>query len=509
MHTVLAPLRRPAALRGRAVAGVAGLAAGLLTGLAAASGTGGSTGGSTGGGTALTVVQAEFLADDMLQPLQVALPDTWVLRGRPTAGVGHYRVRFTLPAVVDVAWALQADRLSTAHEVRLNGQLVHGTLRIPPQAMRPVQTLIALPPHLLQAGDNQLDIAIEARVGGGLSALTLGPTIDLAAGFQRQLLRTVGLPQWLNVAGAAISLFMLLLWLKRRRETVLGSLGALGLLVSLRNVTYFEANAALPGPWAAWAGWLYMLAQLATTLLLGAFAMAFAERRPLAYRRALQATALLFPLLSLWALWADALQLARLWLYPWALLLNLFAAGLVAHAAWQRRIAAEIVLAASLTSVMAAGFHDYFLQQGRLSVMGTFWVPYAVPLLLAAFSALLLKRLLLERTRELQAANAAKTRFLAAASHDLRQPMVSIGLLVGLMHEQVVSGPLRRVVLRLQEATGAMEALLTRLLDLSRLQAGTVRSFAAPVLRPRKTRPPAWGWAWPSCNARPNCWARR
>ncbi len=444
---------------------------------------------------ALHLDQAEFIADGLATPLQVALPDTWVQRGQPAGGVGHYRMRFHMAAPVDAVWALRADRLSTAHEVRLNGQLMHGSLQTAPQARRPVQALIPLPPHLLIVGENRLDITIATGVNAGLSPVDIGPALDLAADFQRQQQLAVGLPQLLNVGGAGVALFMLLLWVRRRSETVLGSFGALGLLASLRNVAYFETGTVLP---TVWAGWLYMLAQLVTALLLGVFAMGHAERRPLWYRRMLAAVALLFPLLSAWALWADALQLARLWLYPLLIGLILPALGLVAQAAWRRRVATEAGLVAGLVGVLAAGVHDYLYQLGRLSVMGSFWMPYAVPLVLAAFSALLLKRLLLalegaermnttlerrvlERTRELQAANAAKTRFLAAASHDLRQPMVSIGLLVGLMSEQVTSGPLHRVVQRLQEATAAMEALLKRLLDLSRLQAGTVRVQRQPL----------------------------
>jgi signal transduction histidine kinase/CheY-like chemotaxis protein len=439
------------------------------------------------GGPGLRLDQAEFRADGGTGTRQVALPDTWVQRGQPAGGIGHYRLRFTLPAAVDTVWALHAQRLSTAHEVRLNGHLVHGSLQTAPQARRPIQALIPLPPKLLLAGENTLDIAVASGINAGLSALTLGPALDLATDFQRQQQRHVALPQMLNVAGAGIALFMLLLWSRRRSETVLGSFGALGLLASLRNVAYFETGTVLP---ALWASWLYMLAQLVTALLLGVFAMGFAGRRPWWYRQALLAVA--FPALSLWGVLADAVQVARLWLYPLLLLLILPALGLVAQVAWQRRVATEGGLVAGLAGVLVAGVHDYLYQLGHLSVMGSFWTPYAVPVVLAAFSALLLKRLLLalegaermnvtlerrvaERTRELQAANTAKTRFLAAASHDLRQPMVSIGLLVGLLSEQVRSGPLQRVVQRLQEATGAMEALLTRLLDLSRLQAGTVR----------------------------------
>ena len=39
-----------------------------------------------------------------------------------------------------------------------------------------------------------------------------------------------------------------------------------------------------------------------------------------------------------------------------------------------------------------------------------------------------------ERTRQLEAANQAKSRFVAAASHDLRQPLHALGLFVAQLH---------------------------------------------------------------------------
>ena len=444
-----------------------------------------------GGADAGTVfiTGAEFRAQGSPTFEPVPLPDTWTLRGQPPGGLGHYRLRFTLPAAVAVVWALEAERLSASHEVRLNGQLVHGALHATPPLKRAVHTLVALPPHLLREGENTLDIHIGAAVGGGLSALTLGPVETLEADFRRSQLRQVSLPQIANIAAGGVSLFMLLIWWRRRSEAAIGSFGALCLLASVRNYAYFVTASPLPSPWASW---LYMLAALLTTVLLGVFAMASAERRPAWYRRSLQATAVLFPLFSLWALSVDLLQTARLWLYPVLLVLAVPALALLVRAALRQRSLVGSALVASLAGVLVSGVHDYLLQQDRLSIMGAFWMPYAVPVTVATFSASLLRRLLtsleafermnatlerrvVERTRELQAANAAQTRFLAAASHDLRQPMVSIGLLVGLMDEQVGPGALRRVVQRLKEATGAMEGLLTRLLDLSRLQSGTVQ----------------------------------
>jgi CheY-like chemotaxis protein len=81
-----------------------------------------------------------------------------------------------------------------------------------------------------------------------------------------------------------------------------------------------------------------------------------------------------------------------------------------------------------------------------------------------------------ERTEALAAAHAAKSRFLAAASHDLRQPVVTIGLLVGLLREQITVPALRSMVIKVDEAVAAMESLLAGLLDLLRLESGAMRA---------------------------------
>jgi signal transduction histidine kinase len=79
-----------------------------------------------------------------------------------------------------------------------------------------------------------------------------------------------------------------------------------------------------------------------------------------------------------------------------------------------------------------------------------------------------------ERTADLESANAAKGHFLAAASHDLRQPMVAIGLITGLLRDRIKEPELHSLTSRLSEAVESMEDLLSRLLDLSRLEAGAI-----------------------------------
>ena len=438
----------------------------------------------------VTVTEAEF-SDGRLGPWRtVALPDTWALRGQAHSMRGTYRARFVLPAAPGSSWALRIDRLSSHHEVRLNGELVHGTLDRSDRLRRPMQAWIALPPTVLRSGSNELEITIDAGVRAGMSAWMLGPVSALEAGYAWSRYRQETLPQMLNAASAGVALFVLLLWWVRRSDVAMGSFAALSLLMSLRNQGYLAAGSPFP---SGMTDLFFFLAQVATPVLLGVFAMAFSGRSLPGYRSALLATATLLPLLAVWASWAGVLHQTRTWIYPWLLSLALPALALVLMAARARRSATELTLVGTIAVMLGVSLHDYLYQQGRTSIMDTYWVPYAVPLLLMAFAATQLQRLVAalaaveqtnqtleqrvaERTRELAAANSAKTRFLAAASHDLRQPMLSIGLLVGLLREQAQSPAMTRVVQRLSDATLAMEGLLKRLLDLSRLEASTARA---------------------------------
>jgi len=81
----------------------------------------------------------------------------------------------------------------------------------------------------------------------------------------------------------------------------------------------------------------------------------------------------------------------------------------------------------------------------------------------------------LERQKdELDRANAAKTRFLAAASHDLRQPMQALVLLVESLKERVRQPENQRLAEGIHATIESMSSLLNEILDISRLDAGTV-----------------------------------
>jgi two-component system CheB/CheR fusion protein len=81
--------------------------------------------------------------------------------------------------------------------------------------------------------------------------------------------------------------------------------------------------------------------------------------------------------------------------------------------------------------------------------------------------------------RQAQLANIAKSRFLAAASHDLRQPLQTLALLQGQLAKIVTGEAAAKLVARLDETLGAMSGMLNTLLDINRIEAGTVRAEMA------------------------------
>jgi signal transduction histidine kinase/CheY-like chemotaxis protein len=88
-----------------------------------------------------------------------------------------------------------------------------------------------------------------------------------------------------------------------------------------------------------------------------------------------------------------------------------------------------------------------------------------------------------ERTRQLEAANQAKSRFIAAASHDLRQPLHALGLFVAQLHGKLRTAERSQIVGRIEDALAAMNQLFSALLDISKLDAGatTVNVTVFPV----------------------------
>jgi two-component system, sensor histidine kinase len=99
----------------------------------------------------------------------------------------------------------------------------------------------------------------------------------------------------------------------------------------------------------------------------------------------------------------------------------------------------------------------------------------------------------LQRQKDIaERASLAKSTFLAAASHDLRQPVHALGLLAGALRGVAMAPEGSLLLDQIEASTNAMDGLFTALLDISRLDAGVVevhrRPFAVEALLNRICR---------------------
>jgi two-component system CheB/CheR fusion protein len=78
--------------------------------------------------------------------------------------------------------------------------------------------------------------------------------------------------------------------------------------------------------------------------------------------------------------------------------------------------------------------------------------------------------------RQADLATVAKSRFLAAASHDLRQPLQTIALLQALLARSVKDEKAQQLIARLDDTLSTMSGMLNALLDINQIEAGTIRA---------------------------------
>ena len=83
----------------------------------------------------------------------------------------------------------------------------------------------------------------------------------------------------------------------------------------------------------------------------------------------------------------------------------------------------------------------------------------------------------LERAKlSAEQANKAKSRFLAAASHDLRQPLQSLALLQGLLAQMAQGDGAQKLVARLDVTLESMSTMLNTLLDINHFETGMIEA---------------------------------
>lgn len=423
----------------------------------------------------------------------VSLPDDWRQLGIHPPAVYCYRAQLNLPTKPQEPWALRIDRLPGNHRISVNGQTLSTRHMEGEQitSMAPLPYLTELPAQVLQAGQN--DIAIDVRMNPfrkpGIAPMEAGILSEMRDDFDRTTLLTVDLPQMLNMSVAGMALFVLFAWRSRPRDVIFAYFGWMMLIMCGRNGLYFIETISWPTPVV---DWLFFATHSVTTYFQVLFGLAYSNTRISSNITPLRIMGFGVPVMGLLAMGTPYLDVLRLVAYPLMMAGGVWVVYKIIRTAWSRHWMEASAMTLGPFGTLVSMAHDYLFLTPYLDVTDLYWTPYFAPIIFLGFALTLMSKFIeamnlaermnitleervADRTRALEVANQSKTRFLAAASHDLRQPTAAIGLLVSLLRQKAREPEVKELTNMLDEAVTSMESLLVGLLDISRLDAGAVK----------------------------------
>lgn len=435
------------------------------------------------------------------------LPDEWKITRPQFTGTAWYRFRAEVPVVPAQMQALYLPRAGNRLTVFVNGRLVGSTAEPDGEPMntwkRPL--LFTIPPAALVAGENLIHVRLEGQAEhySGVSEAVFGPQTELRDAYWRRFaLQTIG-PVGLAAALGLLGIFFLILWSRRRDDDTYALFGAASIVWGVRNVLDVLYHLAIPQPhWEIAMTSLYFL----FVGLLCLFCLRFVGVRLPRYERLLRGAMIASPIL-LYALlpWVSVLTSSR---YILLGMLGFVVPPLyvVARKALLERSLGAVLI--TLAGAVAFGFGIYdWAAVGSPGMFDTVrLVPYAALFFTTAVGWMLAHRFLLAYQRieqmnvvldervaqksaellrnmeslaqakaEAEAANAAKSRFLAAASHDLRQPLHALGLFAAELASREMAPASQALAGRIGQSVRALETMFGELLDMSQLDAGKVK----------------------------------
>lgn len=437
----------------------------------------------------------------------IRLPDPWPVHRPETTGFAWYLFDWTLPEPPDEVYAIYLPGTNVQAQVFVNDILVGATGDLTgrrPQSWERSQAF-ALPFALPHRGANRIAIRVHVPHAslGGLEPIVAGPAIDVRRiAFQDLLVHTIG-PALVSVTIIVLGLFILVLWVRRRDPTYALFAGG-AILWGIHTLLSELPSAPIPQPhWGVWWHGMY----LAFVCVLSLFCLRFTGVDWRAYRHAVIAYGFAVVPVLYAAHAASVLAQAAVWIRAGGILIVLVALLAVArYAVRMRNTESALLLAAGVVSA-AFAIHDWLVANDPYTIREVWLVPYAALAFLVLVGWILVDRfvralndaersnaelerrvdeksaalaLQLARTQEArdaaEAANRAKSRFLAAASHDLRQPLHALGLFAEKLPEHVGDAEGAALADRMRHSVASLDSLLSALLDISKLDAGAIEA---------------------------------
>jgi signal transduction histidine kinase/CheY-like chemotaxis protein len=457
-----------------------------------------------------TLSAARFLRSDDPRPPReggesLTLPDPWDLRHVDASGYAWYMLDWPLASAPSDLQSIYLSAVTLPAQVFLNDASVGltGSLTGPrPRAWEQAQQF-EVPANVLHPGINRIAVRVRApRAGvGGLGPIVVGPHAAVTELQMRDLMiHTVG-PAIISVIMIVVGVAIVGLWLRRRDASYL-LFGLAAIVWGLHTGLTLTPTPLLPQPhWVIWWHAVYML----FVVLLCLFCVRFAGFEWLAYRRFAVAFAVAVPPVLYAANAAGGVATASAYVRLTGIGFVVVALAAVARYALRLRNTESLLLLATGAIATVFAIHDWLADQDPLAIRPVWLVPYSAFAFLILVGWILIDRFVralieherlnadlerrvaaksaslefqLAQTREAkedaETANRAKSRFLAAASHDLRQPLHALGLFAGALPEHTVDAEGAQLAQRIKTTVVSLDALLSALLDISKLDAGVI-----------------------------------
>ena len=394
----------------------------------------------------------------------------------------------------------------------MNGAFVgqSGDLRgEPPQRWEAAQ-LFPVPRGVLREGPNVFDLRVYTRedARGGIGTVLLGQHEALyLRALRDELGHAIG-PAVASLTITVLGLFMIVLWLRARDDPDYLIFAVACILWGLHTGATLLPREPLPRP-HFWVWWNAVY--VAFVVLMCIFVVRFTKTRWPRYERgALLYAAASVPILYAapaagFSLWAAGVRLGAIAIAIAALLA-------VVRATLRTRDTLGWILLATTAVAAAFGVHDWLAARDPGDLRPMYLVPYVALLFIAFVGWMMVDRFVrtlrqyealnlelesrvaeksraleveaarqADLRREAESANLSKSRFLAAASHDLRQPLHALGLFASALDERVKDPGGRELVGRINQSIGSLETLFDQVLDVSRLDAGAVTAEVRAV----------------------------
>jgi signal transduction histidine kinase/ActR/RegA family two-component response regulator len=450
----------------------------------------------------------------------VMLPHAWELTNPRATGDGWYTLVWTLDRLPAMPQAIYLTAITAPTEVYLNGDLIGASGPLDGRLPHSYEhgQFLRIPADALHEDVNYIGLRVRARRPdvAGMGPVLVGNAVALRERATTDFVaHTLG-PGAISIATFTVGVFIFVLWL-RRRDTGYALFAIAVMLWSLHTLVSLAPEPLLPDPhWTV----LWTSVYLLFVALLCLFCIRFAGVHWPAYERLVIAYACaMVPLLYGAALF-HVLDPATGWTRLGGILMVVVALWAVARYAFNRwNLESALLLVAGAISVIFA-LHDWLASRNAIALWPVWLVPYAALAFLTLFGYLLTDRFVraltqseqlnvdLERRVEeksaalsaqlqatqtakevAEAANRAKSSFLAAASHDLRQPMHALGMFSQALAEHAYDADARLLVQRITTSVSSLETLFSALLDVSKLDAAVViaqpRDFAIRPLLDR------------------------